>query len=254
MRLARADLRPEPAIFAADDTLDWTAFQMAILGGAGDFFSGSVDFSRRAEEDEVDALAALIEDLGLEIGGLHGEREEREEQHQQQQRRTKAQKRDSSHSDASCGSNGSNGSGSSALGPAAAAAALLTPALTLTASPASPASASLPIPVAAEHPSGFWNDGASQPDADRFLAAHHVGLKRWTVEGHPKRYAGGNNRESVESLPQSPMLDLVVSRGADGGEYIVPMGYNLGHDLGDFLRWEAENVYAPEFGKSQKRA
>ncbi len=119
-----------------------------------------------------------------------------------------------------------------------------------------------PIPVGSEHPSGFWNEGAF--DAGRFYTGQGLGIKRWTVEGRPKRYdrgagtvagnaedGGGNgdesNRGSAESLPQSPMLDLVVSRGADGEEYVVPMGYNLGHDLGDFLKWEAENVYASGF-------
>lgn len=56
--------------------------------------------------------------------------------------------------------------------------------------------------------------------------------------------------ESLLSLPQSPMLDLVISTqsGADG-EVPIPMGFNLGHDLGDFLNWEARHVqslYSPE--------
>ncbi|KAI6366745.1 hypothetical protein MCOR25_005107 [Pyricularia grisea] len=52
----------------------------------------------------------------------------------------------------------------------------------------------------------------------------------------------GSIDSSVGSMPQSPMLDLVVSRAVTGEDYVVPMGYNLGHDLGDFLKWEAENV------------
>ncbi|KAL2063294.1 hypothetical protein VTL71DRAFT_5099 [Oculimacula yallundae] len=51
--------------------------------------------------------------------------------------------------------------------------------------------------------------------------------------------------ESVLSLPPSPMLDLVISgkSGADDDEEVViPMGFNLGHDLGDFLNWEARHV------------
>ncbi|CAK7266970.1 hypothetical protein SEPCBS119000_002299 [Sporothrix epigloea] len=47
---------------------------------------------------------------------------------------------------------------------------------------------------------------------------------------------------SYESMPQSPMADLVMTRGADGKEYVTPMGYNLSHDLGDYLLWEQENV------------
>ena len=54
-------------------------------------------------------------------------------------------------------------------------------------------------------------------------------------------------REGVDSLPQSPMLDLVMTTAVDGSKEFVPMGYNLGHDLGDFLKWESENVYATAF-------
>ena len=46
---------------------------------------------------------------------------------------------------------------------------------------------------------------------------------------------------SVESLPPSPMLDLVISSLSKDKE-VIPMGFNLGHDLGDFLRWEAQHV------------
>lgn len=62
--------------------------------------------------------------------------------------------------------------------------------------------------------------------------------------------AGGTNsnslwRASAASLPQSPMLDIVVGQDVGGNEFVVPpMGFNLGHDLGDFLKWEADNVFA----------
>jgi hypothetical protein len=97
----------------------------------------------------------------------------------------------------------------------------------------------------------------------RFNTARSLGLRRWTVEGHPKHPTkfGGMNLEvgkggrerrpsvdSLASLPQSPMLDLVMSQDVRGEEYVVPMGYNLGHDLGDFLAWEAQNVWADGFG------
>lgn len=44
----------------------------------------------------------------------------------------------------------------------------------------------------------------------------------------------------VESLPPSPMLDL--SYLSTAREEVVPMGFNLGHDLGDFLNWGTKNV------------
>ncbi|EXK76104.1 hypothetical protein FOQG_19136 [Fusarium oxysporum f. sp. raphani 54005] len=40
------------------------------------------------------------------------------------------------------------------------------------------------------------------------------------------------------------MMELVVHMDdVEGGiSDTVPMGYNLGHDLGDFLKWQAENM------------
>ncbi|PMD38469.1 hypothetical protein L207DRAFT_635806 [Hyaloscypha variabilis F] len=45
----------------------------------------------------------------------------------------------------------------------------------------------------------------------------------------------------AESLPPSPMLDLVVPSPSKDND-VIPMGFNLGHDLGDFLRWETHHV------------
>lgn len=56
------------------------------------------------------------------------------------------------------------------------------------------------------------------------------------------RRGSGSSFDSYESMPQSPMAELVMTCAADGTEYAVPMGYNLGHDLGEFLRWESEHV------------
>ncbi|WYZ44210.1 hypothetical protein EsH8_VII_000646 [Colletotrichum jinshuiense] len=183
-----------------DDTLDWTAFQMAILGGAGDLFSDPSDFSQQMEAKETADLVDWFEGFGFENHGLL-----------------------ITSDDPVVPWNGF-------------------PFTTVEHSPKSCTSATtdseLPIPVGPEHPSGFWNEG--NINASKFLT-EGCNIKRWTVEGHPKRY----NRESVESLPPSPMLDLVMVQGSEGEEpEVVPMGYNLGHDLGDFLRWEAENAFA----------
>jgi hypothetical protein len=244
IRFAKADLCMEPRI-PADETLDWTAFQMAILGGAGDFFSDTLDFGRTADGDEADEIAAWLDALGLGVGGLASVPS------------PSASPRSRSRNKAAV-TVSIPATPSPVIGAAAAAAASASP--TTADSPATPKQEmvqQLPIPLLSEYPSGFWND--ARADTGRFLAASSMGLgvKRWGQgEGHPRRPSRlpshrKDRRESamsVESLPQSPMLDLVVSRGADGDEYIVPMGYNLGHDLGDFLRWEAENVYAAEFG------
>ncbi|KAJ4290736.1 hypothetical protein N0V88_006485 [Collariella sp. IMI 366227] len=72
IRLAKADLPISKLAAAVDDTLDWTAFQMAILGGAGDFFGESTDFSRpsEAELDEREELACWFNSFGFGAGAL----------------------------------------------------------------------------------------------------------------------------------------------------------------------------------------
>jgi hypothetical protein len=45
---------------------------------------------------------------------------------------------------------------------------------------------------------------------------------------------------ATDSLPPSPMLKLFLP--SHGEDDTIPMGFNLGHDLGDFLNWEANNV------------
>lgn len=313
IRLAKADLVDNGMInsfesrllSSPDEGLDWTAFQMAILGGAGDLLSDPADFlSRDAHEDLVDDLCDWWGGFGLSMGTLGTLVTEQEERRR-----------------------------AAAVGPARATAATgpYTPAPGVMAaisppgsearsfhdplrnhsinhivsggmspdggspgasSPSSSARSSgeisdveemllvqsMPIPISSEHPSGFWN---TRPfDASRFFTGEGCGIKRWTLEGHPKRYQGpgidvnkanaeggyggkaspgsrdgagarrggrGATRESVDSLPQSPMLDLVLTTAVDGSKEYVPMGYNLGHDLGDFLKWESENVYATAF-------
>ena len=224
IRLAKADLAiayssTKLAAVAVDETLDWTAFQMAILGGAGDFFGESTDYSRRsdAEADEVDDLCDWFDSFGFEGHGrlISTERP------------------------------------------------ISTPSPTISTPVTSRASdQSLPIPVEHEHPDGFWNQGTF--DAGRFYNAQSFGVRRWAVEGHPKRYekslstAGSRagrrtSMDSVLSLPQSPMPDLGGGHeGSEAAVEVVPMGYNLGHDLGDFLKWETEHVCAPGFYGSEE--
>ncbi|OLN81726.1 hypothetical protein CCHL11_06892 [Colletotrichum chlorophyti] len=178
-----------------DDTLDWTAFQMAILGGAGDLFSDPVDISQRSEAEEVEDIAEWFESFGFQN---HGRLISKSSPTPRSARYRAA----------------TVGSCPKAI------------------------DHDLPIPVGTEHPNGFWNEG--EVDASKFLS-DGCSIRRWTMGGtHPRRH----NRGSVESLPPSPMMDLVMVRGCDGEPEMVPMGYNLGHDLGDFLQWETENVYA----------
>jgi hypothetical protein len=48
-------------------------------------------------------------------------------------------------------------------------------------------------------------------------------------------------KEYAESLPPSPLQDLGPPSPNKRDE-IIPMGFNLGHDLGDFLDWETHYV------------
>lgn len=312
-----------------DETLDWTAFQMAILGGAGDLFSDPDNFlSRDAQEEMVDDLCDWLEDLAYttsDLGALTDTHPPRKINttvvvrpppltptnlvtpgsvnrsfHDPTQHTSSSS---SSHRKAHSGD--SSSSSTSSLGSG------------LTRSGDSP-DHSIPIAVETEHPSGFWNSAttvasqhgssnssSSSSDSERFHGGPR--LKRWTLEGHPKRYQGGaalgpidvhraNNhhhaeagrgkplpmtpgsaaaadelaalggarrpmksdrkaraaaaatvRESIDSLPQSPMLELRMMTGVDGSKEFVSMGYNLNHDLGDFLKWESEHVYASGF-------
>lgn len=49
-------------------------------------------------------------------------------------------------------------------------------------------------------------------------------------------------REGSKSLPSSPMLDLDPGGVRRDNDVPIPMGFNLGHDLGDFLNWETQHV------------
>jgi hypothetical protein len=283
IRLAKADLvnagtinsLESKLLSSPDETLDWTAFQMAILGGAGDFFSDPSDFcARDAEEELVDDLCDWLDGFGLPTNAMGAliKREEKARTMSPVMPFTPAHVsaikpagpgRRSSHDPSRNHSinhivNGSSPPWSGSTRSSGEESEDVQETLQLQ---------SMPIPINSEHPSGFWN--ARPLDAARFYTGG--GIKRWTLEGHPKRYNGpgidvdkantlqhGNPkpspegmegrrvklREGVDSLPQSPMLDLVMTTGVDGSKEYVPMGYNLGHDLGDFLKWEREHVYA----------
>lgn len=293
IRLAKADLVNHGAInsiesklmTSPDETMDWIAFQMAILGGAGDLYSNPDDFlTRDAQEDLVDDLCEWFEGFGLPANAL-GSLVTKEENPKPttvpltpQTSTPKASPRTPQSANTT-----RDGSDRSHLhsDPSNSSKPVLSPEDVIEVDDMEQ-SQSMPIPVTTEHPSGFWN---TRPfDASRFFTGSGCGIKRWTLEGHPKRYQGpgidvqkantlphsntnGNGlhgtspkplhsaksvhkrgiRESVDSLPQSPMLDLVMMTGVDGSKEFVPMGYNLGHDLGDFLKWESEHVYASGF-------
>ncbi|KAI1077347.1 hypothetical protein F5B20DRAFT_272257 [Whalleya microplaca] len=202
IRLAKSDLVPDVK-FGADEGLDWTAFQMAISGGAGDWFTDSDDTIHRIEAEDVEDLLNWWRswDFGSP-GGLITQDD------------TEALSPTSTTSDEDY--------------------------LDISYSeiekdnPYSPHHQwqQLRLKAAAEGRQLDFDDISGQ--------ANEHGRK-------PLREFAG--RESYASLPQSPMLDLQVVRSPDNDDDVdvVPMGYNLGHDLGDFLKWEAEHAYAGDF-------
>lgn len=179
-----------------DDTLDWTAFQMAILGGAGDLFP---DTSVEEDRQQADDIASWFDSYGFETyGKLIG-----------------MNSRDSARSLRSSSTS------------------------TIDTETEPENEPEPPIAVGTEFSSGFWNVTSTKPSLRAMKFYNKTGLRRWIMDDRSKRLTV----QSCESLPPSPMMPLVID---DGGEVqeAVPMGYNLGHDLGDFLKWEAENTYA----------
>ncbi|TLD33650.1 hypothetical protein PspLS_01388 [Pyricularia sp. CBS 133598] len=252
VRLSKADVRlRSPVQPFVDETLDWTAFQMAILGNPGDFMGDSDDGE---DEKQANDLVDCYEDFNLGHGGKMLVSKDEEDKYMV---RADFKPVDKKHR---------------TLRAARQAPSLVLPqqvdvALTVPLPPspissegASPSSVPgnpqetvqpemiqirrIPIPLIIERPlGGGWN------------ARFEFSLGRWVLdepreewEQQQEQQQGeikqrmGSIGSSVGSMPQSPMLDLVVSRAVTGEDYVVPMGYNLGHDLGDFLKWEAENV------------
>ncbi|TLS22768.1 uncharacterized protein PpBr36_05646 [Pyricularia pennisetigena] len=252
IRLSKADVRlRSPMQPFVDETLDWTAFQMAILGAPGDFMGDSDDGE---DEKQANDLVNWYEDFNLGHGGkMLVSKEEEDEYMVRAEVKPVAKK--------------SRTSRAARHAPSLVLPQQVDIALTVplppsptTANDVPPASAlgspqatvqpemiqirRVPIPLIVERPSGGgWN------------ARFEFGLGRWVSDEakeeceQQEEPLQGEIKEripslssSVGSMPQSPMLDLVVSRAVTGEDYVVPMGYNLGHDLGDFLKWEAENV------------
>ncbi|KAI0007608.1 hypothetical protein F4779DRAFT_496390 [Xylariaceae sp. FL0662B] len=200
IRLTKSDFVPDVK-FGAEEGLDWTAFQMAISGGAGDWFTDSDDTIRRIEAEDVEELINWWRSWNFDsAGGLITQEIE------------------------------------------------------------------APSPTSTTSGEYYSDVSYSEIEKDNPYSPHHQWQqlrRKAAAEGREldldiserideydmtpsKEFS---NRESYASLPQSPMLDLQVIRSPDNDDDVdfVPMGYNLGHDLGDFLKWEAEHAYAGDF-------
>ncbi|KAI0171193.1 hypothetical protein BJ166DRAFT_216091 [Pestalotiopsis sp. NC0098] len=234
IRLAKADLCPEPRI-GGEDGLDWTAFQMAILGGAGDFyFTDSEHMARQHEADDAEAICAWWDGWDLADGyGRLVTQDSRGSLFPSSVRRRSEQSSSSSSSSSSESSNTSSEDHAKMLyddigrdNPYSGKhrwRSLRRKAVL--------EGRSLDLDVAKN------NTNKSAKGGRKSSNNHHRGANK----------KSGNKlldtRESMVSMPQSPMLDLRVVTSDSGDVDIVPMGYNLSHDLGDFLSWENENVH-----------
>ncbi|KAI1425111.1 hypothetical protein F5Y12DRAFT_714579 [Xylaria sp. FL1777] len=222
IRLSKCDLLPDVRL-GHDESLDWTAFQMAISGGAGDLFSDSDDALYRREEEEIADITEWWDSWHFESTG----------------------ELVTSDSEAS------------------------SPRSTLSGDEIPDLSYSEIESDNANSPRLRWRDAQSktgvpglQLDLDfteekkRTSSQYLKGGRgntndTWRQDGEKKQVTA--NRQSVNSLPPSPMLDLRVIRSDSGDDLdVVPMGYNLGHDLGDFLKWEAEHAFAGDFSSPHR--
>ncbi|KAK3335380.1 hypothetical protein B0T19DRAFT_6480 [Cercophora scortea] len=259
IRLTKADMSIGKLASAVDDTLDWTAFQMAILGGAGDFFSEPTDYSRPsdAELKELDDYIAWFDSFGFDGSGKLA---------------VTADSKPRGRSPPSSTPSPSSSKSSSPRSTGRASPRPRRPDMhsrrqsprTRRASPGATRLDDTPIPAPArtEPPEGPYHcaDVGMHPLAPRPQPIDKKGMANSNTASNRKSTAAKNHvgleidstrrpsNESTQSMPQSPMLDLVVSHDVEGNEYIVPMGFNLGHDLGDFLKWEAEHVFGGYYG------
>ncbi|KAI0837492.1 hypothetical protein F5Y06DRAFT_67194 [Hypoxylon sp. FL0890] len=211
IRLAKCDLMADIKL-GADDGLDWTAFQMAISGGAGDWFSESDDIIRRREAEEIEELVDWFDSWKFSRpGGLVTQQFE-----------------------------------------------MPSPTSTTSGEDYSDVSYTEIERDNPYSPHHRWQQelrrkaAAESRQLDRDMSGLEVDVSKMRPDDQDsngsKEYG---SRESYASLPQSPMLDLRVIRNEEGDDMdVVPMGYNLGHDLGDFLKWEAEHAYAGDFYSS----
>ncbi|KAI0548405.1 hypothetical protein F4679DRAFT_322931 [Xylaria curta] len=218
IRLSKSDLIQDMK-FGGDDGLDWTAYQMAILGGAGDFLTESSDTIRQEEEDEIADLREWWDSFHFESAGELVTRS----------------------SEAS------------------------SPTSTLSGDEIPDLPPYIELDIArSRDPRQTWQEarhnacasglqldldftkGKIDPSSHYFTDEQGNMNDTWRRDSEEKEVVV--NRQSLNSLPPSPMLDLRVIRSSNGDDLdVVPMGYNLGHDLGDFLKWESQHAYAGDF-------
>ncbi|KAM9874542.1 hypothetical protein VDGL01_11372 [Verticillium dahliae] len=199
--------KPESILCAdvmPDKTLDWTAFQVAILGGAGDLVSGGSDLTRRTDDDELDEITAWFDDFGFESAG-----------------RLVRARRSAPAGLPSMAQSNARSIGISSTSPSA----------------TSP-DAEVPIPLPGGLPRGF-EEAAYSPTI--FRDEPNCQIQSSTPKRRSKTDCSSDRDSEWWSPPQSPMMELAFLGHGDHRDFVL-MGYNLGHDLNDFLEWESHQA------------
>ncbi|KAK5631567.1 hypothetical protein RRF57_007281 [Xylaria bambusicola] len=221
IRLSKYDLLPAMKL-SHDEDLDWTAFQMAISGGAGDLFSESDDVIRQREEEEIADIAEWWDSWHFENSGELVTTEY--EVSSPTSTLSGDEIPDLSYSEIDSDNQNSP----------------------------HPKWHDIQHKINAANlhlDLGFTKEKHMSPQYFTDARTNNTNNDIWLSDSEQKQAAV--NRQSIQSLPPSPMLDLRVIRSPSGDDLdVVPMGYNLGHDLGDFLKWEAEHAFAGDFNSS----
>ena len=184
-----------------EEPLDWTAFQMAISGTMDDGAEERDDKQWRIEQEELHDIREWWMGYGYEIGGMEKELPKRE-------RAKKKPNRGWSKTAAADQEKRSEGRKNREV-----------------------SDEKILVEQSSQRGGGetSWNGFSSE----KIIEERQLGIVPPIAV--PRRGS------SVESLPPSPMLDLVIPSLSKDKE-VIPMGFNLGHDLGDFLRWEAQHA------------
>lgn len=197
------------AAMTMDDTLDWTAFQMAILGGAGFDLQLGPDVSDDDDGKLIEDVVAWFGDFGFETHGSLIPEEA-------------ASPRSSSHSTTSTTS-------------------MFDHELPI---PLSSEYQPPPYGFNGYNIGSTANTGGyDEFDKTRFFRGDGRGMKPYGGQGgliHPDQHGAHS------SVPPYVVGDgghgPSMEHEKDGG--VAEMGFNLENDLGDFLKWEAQHAFA----------
>ncbi|KAH7027521.1 uncharacterized protein B0I36DRAFT_327269 [Microdochium trichocladiopsis] len=227
IRVSRPPM-PQDGIMGFDDGLDWTAFQMAIQGGAGDWYSENEETTRRREADEAKDVVAWWTTWNFESAGA-------------------LVSADQKNPDATVQPSDGSGSGSGRS--------------SMDSSENADSFTCL-SDGSDEHDEDEDDDEEDVDELSDDLAAYSLSPsnpynahRKWRNADDTDDSASATRRLEIDTSKQVLMLDAtaaaeglqVVHNSSSDNVDFVPMGCNLTSDLGDFLRWEAEYAFAGNF-------